>query len=322
MKWQAWGRLIGPALPGAPIRVGQYEIGTRSGRVPAIIDAPPVQISSGRPYLRIRASLLEAGSDCWVVINDIEAPDADDAHRQAGSEYLPRIVAALSAQFGALPFRIQLVGVQSPNDGYSYSSVQAVTEFEPDVLKPSDAREALVTWQDAFEKSDYLRAAAHALARGIDLYDQIGGTATSASAILAFYQAIESSSYVAPWSRPSDFDEQRTEIIRVLKNTLDSRKSVEKKAAAIETANRGLSRLDAKYASLRIEHAARSFGLSTKWIDRARELSKLRNSRLGHGATAVRAEDLASWEHGTYSPDSAYGLAASMLAGAVRFYLR
>lgn len=321
-NWEAWGKLIGPALPLGPIRIGRCEIGPRSGSVPITPVMPAIHPSGSRPFLHVQAASLEANSECWFVVKDIQAPNPDAAYLLAESEVVPPFVAALSAYFGDHPFRVQLLGVQGPGGGYSYSTVQAFLEFEPTTLEPEDAIEALGAWQDAFAGCDHLRSAANSLARGISLFDLAGGANTTASAVLAFYQTIESCSLVAPWTPPEDYDAQRTESVRILKAALDSRKTINKKVAAVETANRALLRLDAKYASLRIEHAARSFDLPAEWVRRTRELAKLRNSRLGHGAPSLSAADLTTWEHGTYSSESAYGLATRMLAAAVRFHLR
>ncbi|WP_214443603.1 hypothetical protein, partial [Mycobacterium tuberculosis] len=114
-------------------------------------------------------------------------------------------------------------------------------------------------------------------------------------------------------------DAQRSAVIATLARALKSTKGVHRKARAVDTASSALGRINAKYTTLRIEHAADVLSLGDAWKASAKELGKFRNTKLGHGGATPTNDELDYWHHGQEKPDSAFSIAASILGAASEF---
>jgi hypothetical protein len=289
------------------------------GQHPPKLPPPNPRPDEDIPYFVTTAASIDITSDWWLVIHDIESDDPDAALHVAKSNEIPLALAALCAGTHEQPYRIDLQGVESGADSFSYSIVQSSVAFEREELPFGEIRQALDDRLPKIRCDDALQTASLAFSRGIDLSDMPNGSATAASAILAFYQVLEACSQVVSWIPPSDYDEQRAAVIAKLTKLLTSRKSPNSKTRAVETASSALGRLSAKYMTLRIDNAATVFGLPEDWKKNAKNLSKFRNTRLGHGGETPSEEALDSWHHGTARSNSAYGLASTMLAAAIDY---
>jgi len=226
------------------------------------------------------------------------------------------VVAALSAGSENVGYRIQMIGADDGTAGQTVGATTSSTEFllaelTPDELEVARSRLAMM------ENKKDLAVAATQFDRGLRLSDMNAGELTTSAAILAFFQVLEACSRLVPWTLPEDYDEQRAAILGTLRKELDAKTLVKKQAEAVGKANGALARLDARHISLRIEHAAKELGLNQHWIERERELGKLRNSRLGHASNPATLAQMAEWARlDVAEPLSAYGLASTMLAAA------
>ena len=290
-------------------------IGFREGTLPEPLLPPDVQ-PHGRPSIVGKPARVSVHSDCWLIA-EIDASDDDHAHRKAEAEVIPYVVSALSAGVEDGPYRAEVISVRLAGEEFRYSPVAMAYTFEVREITDAEVADAHTRFAGLTSHPN-LNDAVAAFYRGINFLDHVSDQ-TTAMAILAFYQTLESASMVVPWSEPSDYDEQREAILSVAKTALNSSKGVRKRAGAIETAHLALSRLAVKFTSLRIAHAAEAFGLSPDWIIRAKQLGKFRNQHLGHGAPPPSKADLAEWAPGSPSRESAYAVAANFIAAAADY---
>lgn len=318
--WQAWAKIVGPRLPVSSVRFGNAELRMLPhGQHPPKASPVHPQPEDNVPFFVTTAASTDITSDWWLVIHDIESDDPDEALRIAQLREVPLALAALCAGSHEQPYRVDLQGVESGPESYSYSIVQSMVMFEKTELPLADIGRALDDRLPKIRLHHSLNSASLAFSRGIELSDMPNGSATAASSILAFYQVLEACSHVVPWEPPSDYDAQKASIITKLATSLASRKNPHHKANSIEAAASALGRLDAKYMTLRIENAAAVLGLSDEWKKSAKNLSKFRNTKLGHGGGTLPDESLHGWHHGEARPDSAYALASTMLARAIDY---
>jgi len=280
---------------------------------------PDLRPETDVPHFVSTAASLDITSDWWLVIHDIQADDPDEAQRIAKSKEVPLALATLSAGTNEHPYRVDLHGVESGEDSFSYSVIRSTVWFESAELPIDEIRQSLDVRLPKVRRNRSLESASLAFARGIDLSDMPNGPATAGSSILAFYQVLEACSYVVMWEPPPDYEGQREGIIARLGRVLASRKNSMKKASAIEAAASALGRLDAKYATLRIDNAATALALSDAWKKAAKNLGQFRNTKLGHGGGTPSEDALHSWHHGEARADSAYALASIMLAAAIDY---
>lgn len=317
--WRVWARITGPQLPLADVRIGNAILGPGPAgyRPPAPPTAPTLNMVADATFFVATAPTMRVVSDCWVVVADVQAARSDEAIRKASAEEILPLVAALSAGETKNPYRVQTWGVDDGKQGSSLGDPAKTTAFHKEDLDPAKLAEvrARVT---LLHTNTRLAVASEVFCRGVQYSDFVAGPPTAASAILAYYQVLEACAGVVPWVQPPDYDNKNAAIAAKLKAALESKTLSKKKAAAIRAASGELDRLDAKYVSLRIEHAAAIFGLEKRWIERSRELGKFRNNKLGHANSLPLPRELSEWEDDG-KEGSAYALASIMLAAAFKY---
>ena len=318
MNWRVWGRITGPHLPVSRVQIGRATVGplpVSSYRPPepvALNVSIPDAISSFVTF----APTIKVESECWILVEGVVASRADYAMERARAEDIAMVVAALSAGSKEAAYRVQVVSADDGTTGQTLSATSSSTEF----LRAELTAAELVTARSRMalmEDREDLAVAARQFDRGLRLSDLTAGELTTSAAILAFFQVLEACSRLVPWSRPDDYDDQRAAILATLRNELDAKALIKKKAGAVDKASNALARLDAKYMSLRIEHGAKELGLDQHWIERERELGRFRNSRLGHASNPATLLQMAEWARlDLAEPLIAHGLASTMLAAA------
>lgn len=316
--WRVWARITGPALPTSPVQIGRALVGPVSGKYrPPEPPPPPVNGPVGSTYFVARGAELEVTSECWVLVHGVEADRDDRAIEQVADGVIPNLLAALSAGYAEYPYRIEMVGADNGVEGFGYSAVSSMAFFDVAELSPQRAAEADARSRAISGHPD-LVLAADLLARGLQYLDLGAVRLSHAAAVLSFYQVLEACSRVVPWDRPDTFDGDCNRVISELESALKAKKTRQKRVTAVKHAAVALDRLDAKYTSLRIEHAANTFGLGKGWLNRARALGKFRNAHLGHANELPSWEQLQEWTRvEAEATTSAFAIASSMLAGAI-----
>jgi hypothetical protein len=322
--WQAWGKIVGPRLPETTLVVGNITIGPLPpGNYPSTLPLADPKPQTDLPYFVATAPRMHVTSPCWLIVHGIEADSSDAAARIAQTEAIPVITGLLSAGNTEQPYRVQFFGVQDEplqHGADSFSDIQSLVLFETTPLSLSDANDILVTARNVVTANEHLLSATHAFSRGVTQSDNGGSAQPLAASVLAFYQVLEACAQVVPWEPAPDLEEQHARIARSLRDTLNSSKATRKKRAAIGEASRSLDRLDARYTTVRVDHAAQTFNLPKSWTNRARDLAKFRNTRLGHAGRAPSIEELMSWHHGSPAvTTSAYAIASTMLGAAIDY---
>lgn len=313
-----WARITGPALPASQVQIGRALVGPVSGTYrPPEPPPPPVSGPSGSTFFVARGAELEVTSECWAIVHGVEADSDDRAIAHVADEVIPNLLAALSAGYTAYPYRIELVGADNGVEGFGYSAVSSMAFFDAMELSAQRAAEADARSRVISGHPD-LALAADLLARGLQYLDLGAVRLSHAAAVLSFYQVLEACSRIVPWDRPETFDADCSRVIRELESALKAKKTRQKRVTAVKHAAVALDRLDAKYTSLRTEHAAATFGLSRDWVDRARALGKFRNTHLGHANELPSWEQLQEWTRvEAEATTSAFAIASTMLGAAI-----
>lgn len=318
MEWRVFGRITGPHLPVSRVQIGKATVGplpTNGYRPPEPIELR-VSIPDAASSFVTSAPTIKVKSDCWIIVERVNAARADHAMEQARVEDMAMVIAALSAGSQDVAYRVEVVGADDGTEGQTFGATSSSTEFLRAELTPAEVTVARSRMALMAGQKD-LAVAAKQFDRGLRLSDMTAGELTTSGAILAFFQVLEACSRLVTGTQPEDYDEQRAVIVATLRKALDAKALVKKQADAVEKASGALARLDAKHMSLRIEHAANELGLDQHWIERERELGKFRNSRLGHASTPATLPQMAEWARlDVAEPLSAYGLASTMLAAA------
>ncbi len=316
MTWRVWARITGPKLPAEAVWIGAARVGPAPGeyRPPSPVQLNVKWADGEQSEYTTTSPRVAVTSDCWIIVEGVEARDNWAAISQVEEREIPAVVAALSAGRPEGAYRVELVGADNGAEGFGVSPTVSTTALPKSNLGSYEVIEAKTRMALLLDHPS-LTTAAELLYRGIRYSDMVAGPLSSAAAILAFYQVVESLATLIPWTPAEDYEVQRAQVVKVLRDKLARLGAVKKQAAAIEEARNNLARLDARFGSLRIEHAAETFGINEAWIIRARELGKLRNRSLGHAARLPSVAVLAEWDRvdGT-EPFSAYGLASVMLA--------
>jgi hypothetical protein len=324
MVWRVWARITGPRLPFSRVKIGRAWVGPiADGSYRPSGPTPPTLSWSGADYNYFSATApqISVVSDCWIVVEGVDASDNFRAMRAVEAADIPLIVAALSAGSSGTAYRVQMVGADDGRDGLSDSPTVTTSASEKDELPETEIDKAKKRVAVLDDNKD-LRTAATVFYRGLRYADFVAGPITSAASVLAFYQVLEACARVVPWTPAPDYDKQRAAILHTLRDQLASKSLVNKQATAVSQANDKLSRLDAKYMSLRIEHAANELALGKGWIERERDLGKFRNSRLGHASELPPDEQLSEWVNvNVAEPLSAYALASAMLDVAIKYVM-
>lgn len=316
---------MGPQLPERVIRVGDVSIGPIiADSYPKRLPDPPINFSLYPVHLRVRLASVEVGGACWIVIRDVEADEPDAALYKVKRDILPPVMAALSAGVASDPYHVEVMGLEGASRGagnYEYSAVQSFKYFEPTDLDRDTVALLLGRWRHTYEEEGPLRTAADAFVRGMRSATDSSGIEGTSASILAFFQVIEACVNVAPWNPPPELEEQQVEVLRQLRDELDSSKVVKQKVSSVHSSSDALKRLRNSFLDLRMEHAAGVLGLGGEWLDSARALKKTRDQELGHNKGVPSEAKLEVWRHNPDNASSAYTLAMRALRSATQYAL-
>ncbi len=318
-RWRVWGRVAGPELPQANTQVGDITLGPAAG----IAKPPdhPVKMNTprteGHASYSQAASLLEVSSPCFLWVDDIAAESSDAAIEKVATEHAPMLAAALSGGHAGPSYRIQVFGAQNRMNGYSFAALMQFAFWDDSPITSERLFDVALDYE-TIQGNPHARKAATLLARGTALADAGSDVSTVTASLLAFYQVLETLAMAIPPTTAADYADQQAQIVAKLSKTLQAKDKVSKRVAAVRDATVALDRLDAKYASLRIANAADALGLTTEWTNRATELGKLRNTKLGHSGASVELRALKPWlDDNDSNKISAPRLAKSMLEAFV-----
>lgn len=320
-SWRVWARVTGPQLPLSDYRIGNATFGPGPAgyRPPGPSAAPVLKHPKGTTSFSATAPSMKIDSDCWIVVTDVRAPTADAAVAKARAETIVPLVAALSAGNLNSPYRAVIWGTDDGHEGSSYTGVVKTAMYSIEDLDSARLSEARSRVELA-RANKHLGIASELFYRGVEYSDFTAGAATEASSLLSFYQVLEACAQVVKWVLPEDYEDECNLIARELAKSLARKSLVKNTNKAIHAASDSLKRLDARFVNQRIEHAALTFGLDRRWINRAHDLGKFRNSRLSHPSNLPSLTEMSQWgQH--KGEESAYALASSMLAAAFRYEL-
>ena len=315
-SWRVWGRVSGAQLPRNVTVIDDITLG---GPAPEPALPEPVWDLNARPtggycHFRSSPSQLQVFSPCYMCV-DVVASSEVDAIEKVLARHVPLLQAALSLRQPTIPYRIQLVAAQDSKHRYAAPRGVQVAYFNDDPMLADGTHRVRENYR-VILNNDSANRAALLLARGIALSDMGPDPATQAAALLAYYQVLEAVAQAIPWEPPADHDAQQEHILGSLRESLGAANGVRKEVEALRNAAQSLDRLDAKYTSLRIKHAAQVLGMPAEWKDAATKLGKLRNTALGH-AGFVDPADLRLWFPEPSGEQLALTLAKSFLDSLV-----
>lgn len=276
---------------GSALRVGPVTIGT-DPPFPAVA-MPPIRLTSDAPHWVIshpQRTDFHTSTYYWV---SVHASDADHALRQIYERIDPGATFALSYFAG---FEVQsrylcmydLLTRQNVSSRYSPAYRQvAVHTPEP---------ESVVHLVDTVLSDPTLQRAAHYLCQGRRLWlaastmEDIADTLRD-MAILHFAKTIEALAIDERVSlaqgKEAGVENEKERIVAKLHKTLAGPRGLERKMSAIETAHRDLSRASNRYLDLKMAVLSNNLGLGPAWLDRAKELTKVRNRNIAHAGALL-----------------------------------
>lgn len=322
--WRAWGRLVNGELPDQSVKIGRAIVGPWpiKARPPAAPTGLKAQFPEGMPHFWTTAPAVHVESECWIVVDGINAGSYDAAVEEFVEREVPIVIAALSAGRAGLRPRFEFVGADDGQEPYVFSSVVGTAAFDPVSVPTAERLAELDARARAIASNDHLRVAAETYQRSIRNFDLTDGALSIAAAMLTAYQVLEACARIATVAPASDLIERQAEVVLRLKKMLSAKTMPAKQVAAIRDAAEALSRLELRFASLRIEYAAAEFGLGAEWIKSARALGKIRNSKLAHAGQLPTLRELSEWTVGGQpGPQGAISVASEMLSGAIDYVL-
>lgn len=318
-QWRVWGRVLGPALPKERVRFGNVVIGPKPKGVnipkPS---APTLTAETDVNYRTSTAPQLHIESDCWLMVDGIEANSADEAIAYAATAEVPSLMVALSHQDLVHPYITEIVGADDGATTVGDSAIVSIQQFAKDEL-PIEWVEFASSRKQIIESNPQLLSASNRYYAGLTYEIMTAGPLVQASSLLAYFQVLEACSIIPPWSKPDSFEEDRAKILSQVTFELGTKTNDNKRAQAVQSAVNKLNQLENKYLSLRIKHAADAFGLGKAWVNRAQEFGKLRNQRLGHAGSPPTEEIMRSWIGSNNTKQTASELAREMIDAAVSY---
>jgi hypothetical protein len=322
-KWNIWAKVVGPKLPTGIINVGNIKIGPiQDPDYAQRIPQPHVNPNEDQLYLRVRTSSAEIKSDCWVLIKDVEAPDPDSAYADAEREYVPLVVASLSATVGSHPYHVEVLEIQGTNanqERFHYSDEVVLAPYDRVPLDREVLALALGRWRHLYEDEGHLRNAAFALARGIRTLAMSPAREGTSASLLAYFQVIEACSNLVRWEAPPELSVSQEAVLKSLQQVMTTNRPIARKASAVHQASVDLKRLTNSFLDLRIQNAAERFGLDSNWLSDVREFKKTRDQVLSHAQRSINQQELNRWAYPAEGRRSAYELARTMLTAATKY---
>ncbi len=290
----AWGFVLAEGLP-AQANLGHVRISRLSGqRLTDLRKTRPVLAHPSGPAWF--ASSIPADTvvrSDWSIWIRVDAETEDEALERIRSTYLPPALTALET-FSRRPVVVELlrIGVEDargfiaePRSPYSLSGFFS-SYAEPLVLNDADVQSANAITR-AIEADSKLLSASQAYHEAHYLEITSGGLDVAlAAALLRYFHVIEVVAVTVPASPGPDVDKRLEEVLTRLRKGLTAKGTFRNQAAKVRNSARDLDRLDQRYLTLRIEHAAEVLKLDGESIGASLALAKLRNTELSHPGTA------------------------------------
>lgn len=293
--WRVWGRVAGPELPVVTLNLEDIAIGPLPPGLdlPELLETPQVDI--GQPfYFHAAPAFVRVTSECYVRIN-VAAESAFAAIDKARATHVPLLQAALSLRQPGGLYRVQLVAAENELDRQMAGGPFQFGFFDVAPMSPASTRRFEENYRAALGDPD-VRRPLLMFGRAIALSEMGTDPALQAASLLAFFQVLELVAGKVAWAPPADQEEQREVLVKELQVELvNPNSSTQKKVTAVRRTEAALGRLELRYTSLRIEHAARMLGLGPDWLEPAQRLSRLRNTALGHVSSATETNGLGPW---------------------------
>lgn len=276
---------------GGPLHLGPVTIGS-DPPFPAV-GMPPVRLTSEAEHWVIshpQRTEYHTSTYYWV---NVQARDSDHALRKIYERIDPAVTFALSyfAGFEVQSRYLCMYDVQSrENVSYRYSPV-----YRQVTVHTSDP-ESVGHLVDAVLSDGTLQRAAHYLGQGRRLWlaastmEDVEDTLRDMS-ILHFAKTIEALAIdervALAQTKASGVENEKERIVEKLHKTLSGPRGLQRKMSAIETAHRDLSRASNRYLDLKVAVLSTSLGLGSAWLDRAKELTRVRNRNIAHAGALL-----------------------------------
>ena len=293
--WRVVGRIAGPYLPDASIRIGDVTVGALPEGIQVLervkgLKAAPVGDAYHAYYVG-QGGDVDVKSRCYFWVDKI-ASSADLAIEAALSEDAPLLQAAFSLRSNETPYRFELLWATDYDQNHSAyapsikSAVWLPEEFSSMML------DTVANDYQVIKSSDTARNASRILSDAIRQDDVAGGDMSAVEGtLLTYFKVIEMIASRIPAEAPADREKEHQTILSRLQAVLASKKQTSKKLAALEKANTSLAILEGRYLSLKITSAADRLKLPDTWKRAAKELGKLRNIQLSHARSRTLGDE-------------------------------
>lgn len=303
MEWIVGGFIVGPRLPDAEMRIGAAEIRpTQEGERFAHFKPRNVEMSfEGVDAFRSVVYGRQTVHSQWIIRFWVEAANAQEAFEMVDQQQLPPVQAALELAFDARYF-IDL-HVIVPADG-SLPQVSPYVQsgpgdpFDPGPMSPDEIAEAQHLLDGMRRRPTFLQAA-HLLSDSGLVEDVSNEGRVQRFALLGLFQVIENvaNEVAKDLAAPKDHLAEQETLISRLTASLAKKQGVNKRVARVRQVAEELNRLDGVFLAQRLRRSGEELAIPTQDIETAIELSKLRNTKLGHRGDVISADHLRAWLH-------------------------
>jgi hypothetical protein len=311
--------VAGPALPRFLAKIGDVLLGPAAeGEHPAVSSGLSMAVEKYSHFTHSE-SVTQVTGECWMRIW-VDAESESEAQDIVAETWAPQVAAALTLANRGIAYRIQVIGVKNPGEnGISWSPGLAMRLWD-DVPMEAPALEQMALYLEASVRSPTVRTADQLLMRGQHFQDSSAHPMFKAAAVFSFHQAIERIAASIRVSKPEDLSSRQASVIKKLQQSLKMEVKLTRQIEAVRKANDEFGRLDARFATLKLENAARTLKMPDEWLAGALALTEFRNKRLGHGGQLASVQELEPWfESDTQREGRAFELAADLIHAMSRY---
>jgi hypothetical protein len=321
-RWHVRGLVAGPALPDGNIKLGRA---CRIGRIAEresrqlldqanrrIMDLGFLAGQFGSPTVFSAEMPLTARvhstHELIITVDALNDPGAfNQAEEEAG-----RHLGALALAVGVQRYRFYpSVAIKLPGPGgidtreRGSTGTAMATVYESERLRVDDANYARALLELGYKDKVFQRAFGFLRAawrlRDVPLDDP----AILKAVLFNCFLVLEtiSDAVTRRWreeNKPATLSQQGA-VADDLREQLNATEEASKKVATIREAHKELQRADRQFQDLKLQTAGQILSIEGRFISLARELNKLRNTRLGH-AGSTGSEELGAWIYKSNDP--------------------
>jgi hypothetical protein len=302
-----WGYIAADSLPDR-LDFGRIRIAREYGErlaslskarpsVPTISSPDMPTYTSGSPAdLSVRSDRL-----IWV---RVDALNENEAYRKAVEHYLPPVLATLAGLTSG-PVLVDLVRVSTEDENGNMPP--AVSPFSPSVsfrgfrvsvMSQADCG-SLQHQASVAARDQVARSAARDIAEAIRLRYLTGGVAANLqSTLLRFFFVVEHIAREVGYDKERNLTAEKEQqgVVDKLRAGLNKGGETKQLTKQLRKASQDLDALERRFLSTQITQAGQVLRIEPRVVQRALDLAKLRNSRLGHAARSdVPNEEFESW---------------------------